>query len=81
MVRDTGIGIPPEMAEKIFEPYFQLGIEKKINDGMGLGLSIVKAIVQDLKGAVEVNSEPGKGTEMKVQFIKHELGLSEIPQP
>lgn len=62
-VRDSGIGIPPDMQDRIFDRFqkanFQAGI---IYDGLGLGLSIVKGLVDILKGEVWLESEVGKGT-------------------
>ena len=62
-VTDTGKGIPSEMVETIFDPCFTSG-EK---DGKaGLGLTIVRGIVEQLDGKIEVNSNPGKGCAVKV---------------
>ncbi|MDP4222584.1 MAG: PAS domain S-box protein [Bacteroidota bacterium] len=62
-VKDTGIGIPPEHHEKIFERFFQVDnmISRKFS-GTGLGLSICKAYVELLGGKIWVNSHPGEGT-------------------
>jgi signal transduction histidine kinase len=59
---DTGIGMPPEIKAKIFEPFVTYG--KK--HGTGLGMAIVKKIVDDHKGTVEIDSEPGKGTSVRL---------------
>ncbi|RLA87495.1 MAG: hypothetical protein DRG40_00185 [Deltaproteobacteria bacterium] len=56
-VRDTGIGIEPQLLDRIFEPFFST----KCN-GTGLGLSIAYSIVKEHRGWIEVSSEPGKGT-------------------
>ncbi len=58
-VRDTGVGIPDEYLTRIFEPYFTT---KSVNQGTGLGLSVVHGIINDHLGAVNVESSPGKGT-------------------
>ena len=62
-VKDTGIGIPPDMYEKIFERFIKA--EKSIStyyDGVGLGLSICKGLVELLGGHIWVESEIDKGT-------------------
>ncbi|MEZ4525108.1 MAG: ATP-binding protein [Desulfobacterales bacterium] len=62
-VADTGIGMEPEMTERIFDPYFTT---KEVGKGTGLGLSIVMGIVQSHEGGISVCSEPGKGSEFSV---------------
>lgn len=58
-VTDQGIGIPPESLEKVFDPFYTT---KEIGHGSGLGLSIVKWIVQAHKGTVQARSDgPGRG--------------------
>jgi K+-sensing histidine kinase KdpD len=59
---DTGIGIPEEIKNKIFQPFFTQG--KK--HGTGLGMAIVKKIVDDHKGGIEVESAKGKGTIIRI---------------
>jgi signal transduction histidine kinase/BarA-like signal transduction histidine kinase len=61
-VRDTGCGMKPEFLPKIFEPFAQEH-QTSDADGFGLGLSIVKKLVDVMNGRIEVKSEVGKGTE------------------
>ena len=56
-VQDNGVGIPKEMFERIFEPNFT-----SKNSGMGLGLSMVRKMVEDYRGQISVQSEVGKGS-------------------
>lgn len=66
-VTDTGIGIPKEYRESIFEPFRQVDetIAREYG-GMGLGLSIVKRLTTSLKGKIRVESEPGIGSTFTV---------------
>jgi signal transduction histidine kinase/DNA-binding NarL/FixJ family response regulator len=79
-VRDGGIGIPPEMHKKVFEPYYQITNQKRSIQGMGLGLPIVKKVIQDLKGEIQIESNPKKepGTIIIVILIKYEKSENEI---
>jgi signal transduction histidine kinase/ligand-binding sensor domain-containing protein/DNA-binding response OmpR family regulator len=62
-VKDTGIGIPAEEHEKIFERFFQHDVPGSIlNQGSGIGLAISKEFVRLHQGTISVESEPGKGT-------------------
>ena len=59
VVKDSGHGIPEEIREKIFSPFFTT---KKAGEGSGLGLDIVKKIVDKHHGKIEVDSTVGEGT-------------------
>ena len=68
-VRDTGIGIPPDQQDRVFERFYRVDkSHSKASGGTGLGLSIVKHAVQYLHGAIHLQSEVGKGTELRVTF-------------
>ncbi len=58
-IEDTGIGIPAENISKAFMPFFTT---KDIDEGTGLGLSVVYGIIQNHNGSIKVSSSPGKGT-------------------
>jgi PAS domain S-box-containing protein len=62
-VSDTGVGIPHELHDRIFEPFFST---KNIGQGSGLGLSTTFAIVKDYGGFLNMESEPGKGSIFRV---------------
>lgn len=68
-VKDTGIGIPKEHQERIFERFYRVDKSRsKQSGGTGLGLAIVKHIVAQHNAEMILESEPGKGTEIKVLF-------------
>src|ERR1700730_7604933 len=62
-ISDTGTGIPPEIADKIFDPFFT---NKGPDKGSGLGLSTVMGIVKSHRGHVEFDSKVGQGTQFRV---------------
>jgi PAS domain S-box-containing protein len=64
-IADTGAGIPKENLPKLFEPFFTT---KPAGQGTGLGLPIVKKIIEEHGGEIGVESEVGKGTRMWVRF-------------
>ena len=73
-VRDTGIGIPKKDQERIFERFYRVDkSHSKEIGGTGLGLSIVKHGVKTLNGRLWLNSEPGQGTEIIMEFPKHHM--------
>lgn len=65
-VEDTGIGISEGETEKIFDRFYRVDASRGVTVGSGLGLSIVKTIVEAHGGRIEVKSEFGKGTAFKV---------------
>lgn len=69
-VRDTGCGLEPGEAEQIFEPFAQLDeAQRRMSGGLGLGLPIVKGLVEAHGGRLEVASEGrGRGTELRVRL-------------
>nr|WP_321469344.1 PAS domain S-box protein [uncultured Desulfobulbus sp.] len=62
-VSDTGCGMPPNVVERIFEPYFTT---KKIDEGTGLGMAVVLGIIKSHDGLIEVESAVGKGTRFDI---------------
>lgn len=79
-VKDTGIGIPKDKTEEVFERFIRLNEHMK---GTGLGLSICRVIIEHLKGHIGVKSEEGKGSEFwfrlpSAVIVKMEEGADEI---
>lgn len=68
-VSDNGTGIPPDLVERIFEPFFST---KPPGTGTGLGLSTIYGIAAEVGGTVSVYSEPGTGTTFRVYLPRAE---------
>lgn len=81
IVEDTGIGIAPEKQRMIFEPYFQISHKTTALQGMGLGLPIVKKIVDSLNGTILIKSNPvlTRGTKVTITLSRHILQASDRP--
>jgi signal transduction histidine kinase/ActR/RegA family two-component response regulator len=77
-VSDTGTGIPQEMLERIFDPYFST---KAAGEGTGLGLSIVHGIVTGTDGYIKIDSVVNQGTTFRVYLPTTTLRIIEKPAP
>jgi signal transduction histidine kinase/CheY-like chemotaxis protein len=67
-VADTGPGIAAARLERLFEPFERLGAEETSVEGSGLGLSLTKRLVEAMGGAIEVESEPDRGSTFRVEL-------------
>jgi signal transduction histidine kinase len=73
-IRDNGTGIPPDVKEKIFAPFFTT---KPAGEGTGLGLSISHdIIVKQHAGSIEVETQPGEFTEFKIMLPRVAASLA-----
>ena len=74
-IRDAGAGIPPEIKEKMFTPFFTT---KPAGEGTGLGLSISHdIIVKQHAGSIEVETQPGEFTEFKIVLPRIAASLAQ----
>jgi signal transduction histidine kinase len=79
-VRDTGLGIPPAEQPRIWERLYR-GDKSRSQRGLGLGLSLVKAIVEAHHAEVSVQSQPGEGSEFIVSIPPPERVEKEARSP
>jgi len=74
-VEDTGRGIPPESMERLFDKFYRVPANKDAAPGTGLGLALVKQIVEQVHGGrIEVESEVGKGSTFRVLLKLQSVG-------
>ncbi|MDO4483105.1 MAG: ATP-binding protein [Clostridia bacterium] len=80
-VTDTGIGMSEEFLTRMFEPFSQERSDaRSVYQGTGLGMSIVKALVEKMNGTVEVNSRLGEGTTFVVTVPFRKAAAGDMPQ-
>ena len=67
-ISDNGPGIPPDVLEHIFDPFYTTK-----ENGSGLGLSIAHTIIREHQGRLEVNSKPGQGTTFRIVLLDYRV--------
>lgn len=79
-VRDNGSGILPQLQKKIFKPYYQISRKKSGIQGMGLGLPIVKKVIESLNGHIRVQSNPAEmpGTIITITLDRYNLKEGDV---
>jgi len=80
-ISDTGIGIPEDKKQNIFDRFFQINSPDLLNQGSGIGLSIASEFVKMQGGTIEVESRPGAGTIFSVQLPFHLTTAPANPKP
>jgi nitrogen-specific signal transduction histidine kinase/CheY-like chemotaxis protein len=78
-VTDTGVGMTPDVLTKVFEPFYTT---KPVGQGTGLGLSMVYGSMRQAKGAVQILSQPGTGTSVKLYMpgLGSDVGVSKLKE-
>jgi signal transduction histidine kinase len=78
-VRDGGPGIPASLVPRLFEPFARLDGEHDDDTGTGLGLALVRGLVEAMSGGITVRSTPGEGTTVTVRLPR--AGVTGPPGP
>jgi len=80
VVRDTGVGVPPERVAELFEPFRQLeNVHARRHHGTGLGLYICKSLVEAHGGTIVFESAPGEGSTVIVSLTADRVIEAEGP--
>jgi signal transduction histidine kinase len=75
-IRDTGVGMPPEIVKRVFEPYFTT---KQAGQGTGLGLSQVYGITTQSEGSAHIESVPNVGTTVRLLLPRTDEAVTSLP--
>ena len=80
-VTDTGIGIPPDQLDRIFQPFMQAIRDTPPAEGTGLGLAISQKFIDILGGELRVESQVGQGSTFTVCIVAHPATAADLPAP
>ena len=69
-VSDNGRGMTSEQIERVYERFYRVDTSNTAQSGLGLGMSIVKQIIEGHNGTILINSKPGEGTTVKISLPK-----------
>jgi PAS domain S-box-containing protein len=72
-IKDSGVGLPPEKLEQLFQPFNRLGQEGGVEEGTGLGLVVTKRLVGLMEGTIGVESVVGVGSEFWIELIQADM--------
>ncbi|MCS7173410.1 MAG: HAMP domain-containing histidine kinase [Armatimonadetes bacterium] len=78
VVADTGVGIAPEYLPKVFDRFYRVPTRVRGSEGSGLGLALVREVVEAHGGRVDVRSAPGLGTEFRVRLPREVVRSGEV---
>jgi two-component system sensor histidine kinase ChiS len=78
LCEDNGIGIAHEQLKHIFKPFYQISNIKRNIQGIGMGLNIVKKIIDDLGGKIDVQSTPGRGSRFTIQLKRYKVQKGDL---
>ena len=81
-IEDDGVGISPEMQDRLFTPFDRLGAERGATEGVGLGLAVSRALAQEMGGSIAVSSAPGEGSVFTLLLPRStQPGQKVVPTP
>jgi two-component system NtrC family sensor kinase len=77
-VKDNGVGVPPEVAERLFDPFFTT---KPVGQGTGLGLAVSRGLLDGMGATIAIESHPGRGADVVVRLRTARAEVAELKPP